>query len=311
VLFTVATGGATYLVTSFSRQDPTWTVTLSVLTGGVALIIQFLADFERRLTDVQAHQTEHADRVERLVEEKFATINEATELFGLVEESALQTDVVTQLVRHATALTPASPALINQFAHGELRRMSDFLKELGEGSEVIYDGEDRDWLLGLTRSANTRIDATSLATVDAGGGLGQGSLWITDLGKRYLDAQGEAIKEHGVVIRRLFILDGASAEGPGEWVRLCQQQESVGVEVRVLDPAAVPESLQTSLFDFVLFDNVLSYEVSTGSWARDNQAPIIVNTRLVLHEGRVANRVQNFQRLWAAGGTIEELTARG
>src|SRR5689334_24491194 len=53
---------------------------------------------------------------------------------------------------------PISSTLAHRLAQRELSRMSEFLKELGEGGEAIYDGEDRDWLLGLTYSAEKRSE---------------------------------------------------------------------------------------------------------------------------------------------------------
>jgi hypothetical protein len=38
VLITAFTGGVAYAITTVAQQDPTWSVTLSVLIGGVALV---------------------------------------------------------------------------------------------------------------------------------------------------------------------------------------------------------------------------------------------------------------------------------
>jgi hypothetical protein len=69
---------------------------------------------------------------------------------------------------------------------------------VSRGGYVAYDGEDRDWLLGLTRHAQSSIDTTSLMAVDAsGGGFGEGGLWSSDLGRRYLEVQREAVQRAG------------------------------------------------------------------------------------------------------------------
>ena len=35
----------------------------------------------------------------------------------------------------------------------EIARLSGYLQDLGQGGDVTYEGEDRDWLLGLTKVA--------------------------------------------------------------------------------------------------------------------------------------------------------------
>jgi hypothetical protein len=173
ILLTTITGGSTYLVTNLAEQPQIWSLTLSAFIGGVALVVQSLVDLEAR-------------------------IKTATELFGLIEASALRNDVVTQLVRHATEIDGDSPALVLNFVQAEITRMSEFLKELADGGDVTYDGEDPNWLLGLTRSATSTIDATSLTTMDPHGkGFVDESFWDSDLGQRYLEAQREAITRGG------------------------------------------------------------------------------------------------------------------
>ncbi|OLB65192.1 MAG: hypothetical protein AUI10_07890 [Actinobacteria bacterium 13_2_20CM_2_72_6] len=195
-----------YVATTFFGQ-PTqiWSVTLATFIGGVALVVQLLVEFDTRMANaeigqdarmrtLEESQQKHSEQIEQLVRESYVKINEATELFALVEASALRTDVVTQFVKHSTQIRPA-PALIFDFAQGEIARMSEFLKEISRSGYVAYDGEDRDWLLGLTRHAQSSIDATSLTAVDAGGsGFGEGGLWSSDLGQRYLEVQRDAVQ---------------------------------------------------------------------------------------------------------------------
>ena len=58
--------------------------------------------------------------------------------------------------------------LLQRLARREVERVTLFVRQLPVGIEITYDGEDRDWMLGLTREAQTSIDAISLSTVDAG-----------------------------------------------------------------------------------------------------------------------------------------------
>jgi len=333
ILVTAGSAALTYIAsTFFARPDQIWSVTLAIVIGGVVLVIQLLHEFDSRLHGLEASQEvrlqameetqyhrlqaledsqqRHAREIERVVGEGFIKINEATELFGLVEASALRTDVVTQFVKHSTQIGPAPP-LIFDFAQAEIARMSEFLKDVSQGGDVAHDGEDRDWLLGLTRHAQSSIDATSLTAVDAGNrGFGDGGLWSSDLGQRYLEEQRDAVRR-GVTIRRVFILDRPDiADDPG-LREVCRIQTELGISVRVLDPSAIPSIHTTSLFDFILFDDVVSYEVTPAVRIADRSGPIVVNTRLVLPDARVKERAQRFRDLWAAAREFTEKAPPG
>jgi hypothetical protein len=327
VIVSVAIGTIAYLLTNIvidnGAEKQIWAVTLSLLLGGVVFLMQFMGTLERQMNEVERAERKHSQHVEQLVEDRlaevrqelaqgfaaidkvvqsgFTKINEATELFGLVEASALRTDAVTQLVRHSTQLDPTAPPLIFRFAQDEIGRMSEFLKELSEGGNVSYEGEDRDWMLSLTRNSNSSIDATSLTTVDAGGrGFVDGGLWASDLGQRYLEVQRSAIVR-GVRIRRVFIMDRPDlADDPG-FVAVCKMQDEMGIEVRILDSLAIPEVRRSSLFDFILFDDSISYESTPASSIEGSVRPAIVNTRLELRAARVKNRIERFKDLWSSG----------
>jgi hypothetical protein len=297
----LAVGTVAYVLTNFLpehiQESELTGLTLSVVVGGVALIVQFLTDFEDRFARMEAEQENHARYIEELVRAGFSKINEATELFGLVDESALRSDAI-QLVRHSTQIDPTAPPLIFRFAQHEITRMSEFIKELSEGGNVTYEGEDRDWMLALARNARSGIDATSLSTVDAGGrGFVDGGLWTSDLGQRYLEVQREAIRD-GVRIRRVFILDRPDLARDPDLLSACEIQKELGIEVRVLDATAIPGMRRTSLFDFIVFDNVLSYEVTPAARIDGDIRPAIVNTRLELRPVRVRDRIQRFTDLW-------------
>lgn len=287
-LTTVGLGGLTYLVTNGLGFDDAMSVTLSLLIGGNALILRFLVDFERRLAAVEDHTREANAELKQLVEGAFSEISEATELFNLIEASALQSDLVTQLVRNSTQILPTSPPIIYRFVQSKIKETSDFLKQLAEGGTISYYGEDRDWLLGLTRNAAVGIDAISLAAVDHG-------LWDSEIGQRYLDAQRRAALA-GKRVRRIFVLDDpAAAEDPGI-VRACAEQRRMRIEVRLLDRAAVPTPLQVQVRDLIVFDDICAYE--TTPTLGDPSKAQISETRLVLTDSRVKDCVQLFRELW-------------
>src|SRR6185369_11607543 len=158
-VLTVASGGATFLVTNGLDQPQAICIILSILIGGFALLVRFLVDFENRLAAVEQLERDGMTDMKKLVGDAFSEISEATALFGLIEASALQTDLVTQLVRNSTNISPDSPPIVYKFVQAKIKEMSDFLKQLAEGGTVTYYGEDRDWLLGLTRTATASVDA--------------------------------------------------------------------------------------------------------------------------------------------------------
>jgi hypothetical protein len=336
----LALGVLVYLITNLLVNDQNgpefWSLTLSVFLGGLALVTQVLLDFESRLVRLQeAHETslsdfgthltslqqaqdkclsdfgerlvavekaeeQHAEEIGERVKAGFLKINQATELFGLVEASALRTDAVIQLVKHSTQIDPTSPPLILRFAQAEIGRMSGFLKEISDGGNVTYEGEDRDWMLSLAQNAELSIDATSLTTVDAGGkGFVDGGLWSSDLGQRYLEVQREAV-QRDVRVRRVFIMDRSDLVSDPDFVEVCSLQREIGISVRVLDWSAIPGMRRSSLFDFVLFDDVISYETTPASSRIDGHTkPTIVNTRLELRPARVKDRIVRYRDLWS------------
>jgi hypothetical protein len=301
VMITAVAGGVALAVQIAAKQDPALSIVLSVVIGGVSLIVQFLLEFENRLAQLEDAQAVHARSVDEKLNATFVTVNEATELFNLLEKSAVQAQLVTQLVRNSTLIKPGSPPLLYSLAQQELSRTSRFLKELGDGTVVTYDGEDRDWLLALAACVEETVDAISMTTVDAGAGFDRG-LWSTDLGKRYLNAQSEAVQERGVKIRRLLVLDQETELDSASLRQLCQRHLEAGIEVRLIEPRKVPVSLQTELFDYAIFDKSISYQLSSGTWTTEDGSPIIVGTRLILQEDELERRIKNFEKLWRLSG---------
>jgi hypothetical protein len=101
----------------------------------------------------------------------------------------------------------------------------------------VYEGEDRDWLLGLTWTTRTSIDATSLVTIDSTQSQSRvdGGLWTSDLGQRYLNRQREVI-ERGVRIRRVFIVERPEFRQDEDLDRVRRMHTDLGIEARTLYP---------------------------------------------------------------------------
>jgi hypothetical protein len=304
IIITIATGGLAYLIIRYFIANPTdqpqiLVRIVSVFIAGITLLVQFLRDFEKRLESVEEKQETHSTETQSMIKEGFSQTSKVMELFQALEASALQTDTVTQLVQHATQIKPGSPSLVYGFAQSQISRMSQLLKDLSEGGDVSYDGEDQDWILGLTMQSQHAIDATSLSTVDAGGVSFNGGLWTSALGQRYLECQRDAI-HRGVIIRRVFILDGAGQTREPEFLRIYQQQQDLGIRTKVLDRSTIPPTLRNILFDFIVFDGVISYEVTPAARVEDTMKPTIVKTNLALQSQRVRERMQRFEKLWDA-----------
>ena len=287
-LLTVATGGVTFLITNGLNQPQAICIMLSILIGGIALMVRFLVDFENRLAAVEKLEKDGMAEMKTLVEGAFSEISEATALYGLIEASALQTDLITQLVRNSTQISPASPPIVYQFVQSKIRETSEFLKQLSEGGTVTYYGEDRDWLLGLTRNATVSIDAISLAAVDH-------DLWNSEIGQRYLDGQRRAARD-GKRVRRIFVLDSPAMEHDPALLQAYEEQRRMRIDVRLLDRRSVPTPLHVQVRDLIIFDNILAYE--TTPTTGDPLMAQVAETRLVLTDSRVKECAQLFRELW-------------
>jgi len=287
-LLTVATGGVTFLITNALNQPQFNSITLSILIGGIALLVRFLVDFEKRLAAVEKVEKDGMQELRDLVGETFSRISEATALYSQIEASALETHLVTRLVRNSTQISPASPPIVAQFVQMRMEEMAELLKQLSEGGAVTYYGEDREWLLGLTRNATVSVDAISMAAVDH-------SLWNSEIGQRYLDAQRRAAR-NGRRVRRIFVLDEPAMADDPLLHRAYQEQQQMQIDVRILDRRAVPIPLQVQVRDLILFDDILAYE--TTPTTNDPEQAQVAETRLVLTESRIKECALLFRELW-------------
>jgi hypothetical protein len=328
---TVLTGAVAYLVTNAVQDNQLASIALSVFFGGAALVIQFMTEIDSRLDVLEEQQTARLDRLDRrqdtrldaldgkqearlralqaaqdtrsgevrdLVRQSYSKISRATRLFELVEASALRTDEVIQLVQHSTQIRPDVPGLVSRVAQAEIERVSRFLKELGDGTVTSYEGEDRDWLLTLAENAKKSIHATSLNTVDARGRGLDSSFWQSDLGQRYLEVQRQRVAHDRISVRRIFIVDrGGGAPGP-DFLDICRLQARMGIDVRILNAAELELPMKTKLLDFILFDDIISYETTPAYRVEKAWQPEIVKTELQLKPRTVDERIERYRDLW-------------
>lgn len=302
--------GLSSLLKLGSQADLLWSIGASLFVAGIAFLAQYLIDVEKRLGDLNRKFDDHIDQTserldqhahttEQQMADGLAKIHLATELFDLREvapTNPVDLAPMISLVQGYAKISRGSAALLASFAQAELVRLSGYLKVLGEGSDLSYEGEDRDWLLGLTKATQSSLCATSLSTVDAGGqSFTDGGLWRSELGLRYLDEQKRAI-ERGVHIQRIFIVDRPELQ-VSSLHEVLDQHVRIGVDVRVLNAPPAPGLLR--LTDFIIFDDVLLYKSHAGTPVA-GVSPFIDSTALVTNREQVGARKREFLQVWNA-----------
>lgn len=285
VVTTSAIGGCAYLLATLVLDSLAAQLIVAAGVGAVSLMVQFLIGFERRLAAVEDGQHGQTATLQRAVHQGFAKVSAATQLMARLEAAESKNNAIGRLVGQAAAIEPGASPLLVKFVETEMNRMTEFLHSV-EHQELTYDGEDREWLLGLTRNATTSIDAISLCTVDAD----KPGFWAQPLGLDYLSAQQAAI-QRGVRIRRLFAVQGPEHVDDRSLWTVYESQASVGIEVRVLNVSDMP------LADFVIFDDVVSYEVVSGPPV-EGIDPVILCTRLVFRPDHVSRQMDRFRDFW-------------
>jgi hypothetical protein len=250
----------------------------------VALIL-FIVDTEIRVSAVG-----------ELVAAGFAQIGRLAELSAKMERSGLGPALLAEFLETASQVDEQVNPLLQRVARQEVKRVATFMRQLQAGDEITYDGEDRDWLLSLAQEAEKSIDAISLSTVDAGVLGLDGGLWTSDLGIRYLDDQHKAIARK-VRIRRIFVFENEIMAHDESFLRVTTMQRNAGVQVRMLDQRLIPDYLQPMIFDFIIFDGVVSYETSAGAPFTAGR-PGTLRTRLAPDPTRVRALEQRFEQLW-------------
>lgn len=279
-------GGVGYLLTSLTEQPEAWKLTVSILMGGAALTVPLINGFNSRLTSIEETLATHHCEMIEMVAGGLARLNEVTELFELVDRSALPREAVARLVRSATTAGTRAPVIVQDFVRVEITRLTTLLEDL---SQEVADrvAEDHGWIITLTGCAALTIDATSTwSEADR-------DLWRSELGARYLSAQRDAI-ERGVRIRRLFIIEEPEQDLP-ELSRLREEQQRIGTDVRVLALSGLAPNVRLAgIDDFVVFDESLSYEICL------ELRGVASRTAINLRSDWIAHRVQQFRTLWEA-----------
>lgn len=259
---------------------------LATVVGFAVALILFVVDTETRLSAVGERVTAGFEQIGRL-----------SELSAKMERSGLG-PTLTEFLETASQVDRQVNPLLRRLATREVERISSFARQLQAGGEIGYDGEDREWLLGLTQEAQASIDAISLSTVDAGVLGLDGGLWTSDLGIRYLEDQRKAIARQ-VRIRRIFVFEAETLAQDESFQRVAGMQRNAGVQVRMLDQKLIPDYLQSTIFDFIIFDGLVSYETApVAQFTADQPRPGTLRTRLAPDPNWVRDLEQRFEHLW-------------
>ena len=262
---------------------------LAAVVAFAVALAAFIVDTEIRISAVGERVTAGFTQIGRLAE-----------LSGLMERSSLGPALLTDFLKTAGQVDGRVNPLLQRVAVREVERVGLFLRQLPVGIEISYDGEDRDWMLALTREAQISVNAISLSTVDAGVLGLDGGLWTNDLGQRYLELQREAVTRN-VRIRRIFVVEHEHEEMVQDesFLRITAMQRDIGVEVRMLDHKLIPDWMRSMIFDFIVFDGAVSYETTpTTSFTSGQTRPAMLRTRLAPQPKRVKELMERFEKLW-------------
>ncbi|MFF5155846.1 hypothetical protein ACFY3N_06190 [Streptomyces sp. NPDC000348] len=289
-LCAAATVAARLLLARDRGPDEQALRTQSVLTETAATVRDGL---RRHDDDLRTGLARHTEDIRQLVENRLAQQAQAPESYPPLDR--VRTDGVPELAkRFAEALAPG-PSILYTFVRLEMQRVVGHMAALTSMS-VECHGENHDWMLSLTHAAEQSICAIS-TSVDR-------EFWNSEPASRYLDAQREAIEEHGVPVRRLFLLASAR-ELDDRLLRLCDEQKALHIEVRVAVLPELPPHLQRGTTDdFIVYDEEVSFEIEQD--LRD----VNVRTRLIARRDHVQDRMKRFRELWEAGMSIRELEVR-
>ncbi len=121
----------------------------AIVAFAVALIL-FVVDTEIRFSAV-------AERVS----DGFGQTGRLAELSAKMERSSLGQALLAEFLETASQVDGRVNPLLQRLARREVERVTSFARQLALGGEIAYDGEDREWLLGLAQQAQASIDAIS------------------------------------------------------------------------------------------------------------------------------------------------------
>lgn len=290
ILITVAVATVTYVISNLiaPSQEDLWQLALAVVIGGAALIVQYMVDFEQRLEAVEAGRRQQNRELSRLVDRGFERVGEVTGLFGRLTDSKMPEDEVLRLVRSAAQVGSQGQGFIQRFAQAEITRLAKTMTELAAGT-VDWEGENTDTLIALTKCARQSIDATS-TFVDL-------AFWESATALYYLGVQRDVIREHGVKIRRLFIVqDFEDPQVNAKLREILRDQRFNDIHAGVVALSELSRDIRRvgPTPEFVIYDGELRFEMTT------DVEQLYPSAKLDDREEILTRRMERFELLWDA-----------
>jgi hypothetical protein len=168
VLLAVLTGAVAFTVTNLSDQPAFPALVLSLLVGGIVLLVQFLHDLERRqsaLEEAVGALRALPEQTGQLLRTEARAIGDAVRLHQRLAGTEDGLDLAGRLADRLAG----GDGLAMRVARSEITAAAGFLDVVRRGGEAVAEGEERDWLIELTRLGTRSLDAISRATEGASG----------------------------------------------------------------------------------------------------------------------------------------------
>jgi len=310
IIITCAAGAGTYAVTTFFQKDDMLALMLSAFVGGVTFVVQFLREVEARqgsvdhnLTTFAQRQHDLSNRLEASVKDRLDNFNRTNAHLARIDAGPVGQKSVIELLEHIANLGSSAPPLAYLLAEAEISAASSFIKGLGLGHQVTFEGDNWSWIYTLTNGVRHSIDATSYsARGDSEQSLLDDDMWLSSLGQRYIEMQATAI-QRGVTIRRIFVLETPQLAQHPELRRICDQQYGIGIDVGLID-AATASHVDEKHMPMIMFDHQISLDFTTSRFP--SAIPGFTKTTMVLNPYEVHWRHETFKRLWDSAKKYEK-----
>jgi hypothetical protein len=272
VLATLVVGGASFVLSNAAGQSVASTISVSVVVGGVVLVVQYLAAFERKLHDLGDEQRRN-----------LATVNAATKLYERLEASSIEVADLERVIESLTTIRNLGHDMVSSLALAELERFDQL-----RAGQATFEGEDWVLLLALTRMAQGEIVGSTLVDDD---------LWLSELGERYAKLQWEAV-QRGASVRRLFVVEDASRQSNESFKKLVEEQRRQQIDVRTIVFGDLSSAQQNAYDDFVVFDERVYYLVQPTAQMGPGRPGAVKKTQLNFEPAAVAQAMRYFDELW-------------
>jgi hypothetical protein len=289
-------GALSFSLTNILFETVRDQVLVSAAVGGVVLIVQFLIAVEQGLYVNGSKQREQIAEIKNDLHSGFANVNGETRLIERAKSAGLTIKTIEKMVDSFVKLSNDPPILVSAVAQSTIEGAIEFVRDIA-GQKVSCKGEENVWLSALVENSRVAIDAVSRPQVDAGGRVFKGGFWSSANGREYMDLQRQAV-QRGVRVRRVFIGKNLESVDESDLFDICRTQAELGIEVRILRRPPQFRAVDSHLYDFVLFDDVLSYEITPAVPTESAESPLIMTTQINWAPEKILERKSLYAELW-------------